>query len=601
MEAERLIREFIERIGDSAEGIIASGMGLQKKGQMYQCPSPHNHKNGDKNPSMGWVSDRYYFNCLGCGENIDIYKYYKNVLGYSFSEIMKENGIEYMDKKRDGFKDTLNRGKGPLTSEQVEFLRDERGLSMDTIKHFKLAAFGNDIAFPYIHNGVITGVKRRVLNPGSGPKNKSITGSKYMLFNSDNVDPSKPLIITEGEIDCMIAHQCGCPNVVSVGSGANSLSALYESVGPFLNKFEEIVIASDNDDAGSKMDKSFIDQFGDKVATVDKALFGSMNDLNDVYRQYGPERILKIISSGKRKFDGEWDLDLDPYKGLEFKGLKFIPTGLDGLGAAINDIGTGLVHLVTGRSNAGKSTYVNQLMTNAIDAGFKTYACLGEGDQQKVINKFYTSLIGHDKHKYILKKINKRWIKEPKPEILRALQEWHRGKLKMYVKAMSKYKTHDQLFDMLHYKIKTERHDLIILDNLMSLLTVGKADEKNETQGKFIEKCHQLAQSYNVAVIVVLHPNKTYEAGSSMEFEKISGSSDIYNKADVILNVIRVPDDNVELLSKGITARIQVAKNRDWSDLPMIDCAFDIETNTFIEIVEGIPTSQTVSGWMKYI
>lgn len=595
-----MIADLVQRVGTSAESIIAIGLNLEKKGKMYKCPSPHNHKNGDNNPSMGWVKDKYYFNCLGCGENIDIYSYYRRYLNYTFSEIMAENGIEDINKKVRSFKNEFNAGKKALTEDQIKYLKN-RGISEDTYRKFKIFNHDGCIAFPYFLNGTLTGVKKRLLNPKEGQqKLVSISGSKYHFFNCDNVDFNKPLLIVEGEFDCLIAYQAAYQNVVSVPCGANSVSTLFEQAGDFLNKFSEIILASDNDEYGKDMEDKFISEFNN-IALVNKDYYLGEKDINDLYLKHHPGQVSKLIESGKRKFDGEWNLEENPYQPLSSTGLKFIPTGIDSVDYAINDICTGTVTLVTGRSNAGKSTFVNQIMASAINNEFKTYGCLGEGDPNKIINKWYTSMIGYDREYYKSVEFNKRWIKEPKPEALKAIREWHKDKLRLYIKSMGKYKTTDQLFDMLHYKVKTEKYDLIILDNLMSLLYVSQSSEKNEEQGKFIERCHALAQSYNVAVIVVLHPNKTYEAGTDMAFEKISGSSDIYNKADVILNVIRVPETDTMALSRGVTAKIQIAKNRDYSDIKTIDCVFDLKTNTFMEFRDGEILNNVVTGWKKYL
>lgn len=596
-EALEMIDELVRKYGQSAEQIIATGLNLDKKGHNYRCPDVHSHKNGDKNPSMGWVKDKFYFNCLGCGENISIYTYYKNYLNYSFAEIMSDEGIEGIEEKRSGFKKSVDSGKKKLSAEQIEFI-NARGITAETIGRFKLVNWNGDIGIPYFKNGVLVGLKRRILKPQEGkPKNLNVAGSKPFFFNCDNVEYGESLIVVEGEWDCMILDQCGFKNVVSVGCGANALRTLFDQSEDFIKRFPEIILVSDNDKYGNEMDIAFIDEFEGKIATVNKSLYLECKDANEVFLKHGIEQIKDIVSSGKLKFDGEWDLDSNPYKELKTDGYKFIPTGIQSVDHAINDIQTKSVTLVTGRSNAGKSTFVNQIMGSAIDSGNKVYLVAGEGDPDKIINKFYMQLVGHDERFYDLKKFNIRWIKEPKRVVLKAIQDWHKGKLKMFVKSMSKYKTEDQLFDMLKYKLDTEHYDLVILDNLMSLLTISKSSEKNDLQAKFVERCHHLAKSTNSAIILVLHPNKTYSKGTEMDFEQIAGTSDISNKADVILNVIRVPDDDCNGV---ITSKIQIAKNRDWPELPTVDCNFDVDTNTYSEVQNGSILKTVNSGWQRY-
>lgn len=592
-DAKQMIAELVDKYGSDSESIIAQGLGLEKKGTGYKCPNVHSHKNNDKNPSMGWVKDQNYFHCMGCGETINIYTYFKNYLNYTFAEIMSGEGIEGLTEKRKQFLGNVEKEKSKLAANQIEYLAN-RQMYGKTIKFFKLVNSDGAIGIPYFKNGQLIGVKKRLL---SGKiKNLNITGSKPFLFNCDNVDFDKAVVITEGEIDAMSVWQSGYENVMSVGCGANAVKSLFEQSKDFLNKFESIILLTDNDEYGNNMDKAFLEEFQGKVATVDKNLYLGCKDANEIIVKHDMKQILKIIESGKVTFDGEWNIDTNPYEGLDPKDTKFIRTGINTIDYAINTIQSRTVTLITGRSNAGKSTFVNQIVANAIEQGFKTYLVAGEGEKNKIINKLYTSLIAYDNQYYDENLFGLRNVKEPKPQVLKAIQEWHKGKLKFYVKSLSKYKTEDELFKMLEYQIRIEKHDLVVLDNLMSLLTVSRSQDKNESQGQFIEKCHHLAKSTNCAVVVVLHPNKTYQKGQELEFEQISGTSDIPNKADAILSVIRLQEPE-----NGATSKIQVNKNRDWSELPTVPCVFDVNTCTYAEIKDGNAVRNKFIGWKKHL
>ena len=64
-------------------------------------------------------------------------------------------------------------------------------------------------------------------------------------------DPSKPLLITEGEIDRLAAIESGFKNAVSVPFGAENYHWIEENWG-WLEQFDEIIVWSDNDDAGKE-------------------------------------------------------------------------------------------------------------------------------------------------------------------------------------------------------------------------------------------------------------------------------------------------------------------------------------------------------------
>ena len=150
---------------------------------------------------------------------------------------------------------------------------------------------------------------------------------------------------------------------------------------------------------------------------------------------------------------------------------------------------------------------------------------------------------------------------------------------------------------MIEIEVKETHHTLIIIDNLMSILT-AKAAEKNEAQADFMQRCHDLADLYKIHIILVLHPNKEYRKGQDLEVEQISGSSDLYNKADNIISVIREYKD--EKVNAGINGRMELLKNRYYPDLIKCDTHFDSETGLLLEIKDDEPIAYEFN-WIKYI
>jgi len=597
------IEDIKRKYGQQAETIIASGLNLISKNKKYHCPNTFGHNHGDKNPSMSWDPNALQFHCFGCNSNLDLYGYYKEHLNYTHQEIIREllDKTDYkktsMQISRDTFTEETKKIT-PITDDCIAYI-NKRGINATTIKEFGLGSYRNEIAFPYVKHESVIGYKLRkpIKNPPK-PKMTSITGSKPYLFNSQNVAIGSELIICEGEFDCMIISQCGFKNVVSVGAGANSISALLEQAKDFLSKFEILIIVSDNDDSGTNMDKLFIDTFGDKAKLIDKKLYVH-NDVNEEYIFFKEKKIIQIIESARFKIEGRRDLDKTPYKGLSSKTGKYVPTGITTVDNAINDLAPGCVTLITGRSNGGKTTFTKQIMANAIDKNNKVYLISGEGDQEMLINELYQCVIGKDSSAYDAIKINKRYHKEPKKEVLTAIREWHKGKFTLFNKGESKLKTIDQLFKMVETEIKFNKFDLVVIDNLMSILST-QASEKLEAQADFAQRCHDLAKNYNTHIILVLHPNKTYKKGDDMDFEQISGSSDIANKADNIISVIREYEQ--EEIDQGINGKICVLKNRYYSDLPKCNIHFQKETGLLLEINEQTNKAESYNfTWKKYL
>lgn len=603
-------------IGQEAEQIIAKGLNLDKRGKKYRCPNGLAHKNGDKNPSMSWDPKSMSMHCFTCGFRMDIYDYLRKQEGLSHNEIMLRYGLSNFNRRKDDplmkkevkMKDEKDFKTNGLTRDQMDYLKN-RGLSEGFIGVFGLAdaTYPNtegNIAIPYRdRNDKKTGIKVRMIN-NSTPKYLAYPGSKFGFFNKQYVDEKERsrLIITEGEFDCMILCQLGYLNVVSVGCGANALKSLLQEEAGLVNEFASLIILADNDSAGNKMVKEFSNRFGMKVKVPDLKLYKDNKDITEVFINEGEMSLRKLVDSATIKVAGWRDLDTEPYKGLEWlaKG-RYIPTGIPSIDHALNDLGSGLVTIITGRANAGKSCYVNAITANAIDKGNKVLLMAGEGNTEMLINNFYKAVVGNAKQYFKLIPLNKRYFLEVKKEYLYAIKQWHKGKLSMFNKGESKLKTIDEFFEFLKGCVKEKQPNLVIIDNLMSWLSVEKASEKLERQADFMQRCCDLAKSENIHLILVVHPNKTLLRQQDIEFEHISGSADLYNKADNVIGITRYyDDDKIEDLGNGA---IMVLKNRLFPDIVKIFIRYNRATG-MLEEIDKSNRMQTVSysfNWKRFL
>jgi len=589
------IRQIKSIIGAQAKDIIAQGIPIEKKGAKYKCPNAAAHKNGDMHPSMSWDDKALQFYCFACGEKIDIYSYYRQYENLSHAQILQKVN---MNKYYNQSKSNLIYELKPLGAAEIEYLKN-RGLGEDSIKFFKLGSENGNICIPYFNfKQELTGVKIKNLKSDS-PKYYSVPGSKFGFFNKQNIKNYEKLIICEGEFDCMTLHEAGYENVVSVGTGANSLAQILDAEKEFLSRFKYLIVLADNDEAGCGMSETFIKKFAYKVKLPDKSLYCDCKDINEVYLKYDREQTDKIVNSADIKIEGLRNLDTRPYEGITAPKGNYIPLGLPTIDNALNDLAPGLVTIIAGRSNSGKSTLVNNIIANAIDKENKVFLISGEGILEIIINRIYQAAIGRNDLFYDYKKINKRYFKEPKAEVLNALKQWHKGKLKIFNKGESTLKTTEELFEIINIEAKISRPDLIVIDNLMSVLSVEKANEKLEKQADFMQRCCDIAKTEKLHIILVCHPNKTLTKNSDMEFEMISGTLDLANKADNIIAVKRNYDASG---TEGISGQIEVLKNRYFSELPKIDTYYDSQTGLLLEIEKETGNKIAYAfKWQQYL
>lgn len=268
------------------------------------------------------------------------------------------------------------------------------------------------------------------------------------------------------------------------------------------------------------------------------------------------------------------------YKGINEKDYKFIPIGFTKLSDSINDLMSGNVMVVTGRPAEGKSTFVHTVLLNAIDKGHKVLLIDGEHPQEILLNNLFRQVIGDEQGMFTKAKFNKLDIYKAKPHIQDMLDEWIKD-LHICSKYENDLSNFDEVFKMFEKYVIDYKIDFIIADNLMSLIDSTQS-EMNANQSKFMKKCSSLAKATNIPIIICAHPNGTAAKGKKMDYYQISGTSDIANLAEVVVQIIKEPTNNDGvLIADGM---IGILKNRYGESSDDILLAFDKETHSLCEM-----------------
>ena len=77
--------------------------------------------------------------------------------------------------------------------------------------------------------------------------------------------------------------------------------------------------------------------------------------------------------------------------------------------------------------------------------------------------------------------------------------------------------------------VKEKKLDLLILDNLMAFNIKSLSDNKFDAQSEFILTLHRMAEEYNIHIIFVAHPRKSF---GFLRLDDVSGSADLANAVD---------------------------------------------------------------------
>jgi twinkle protein len=175
------------------------------------------------------------------------------------------------------------RGISAQTADKMKLFASEKYFS-------KLGKNADAIGFPYYRNGALVAAKYR-----SFPE-KDFTqdsGGAHDFFGIDLVQKGQPIIIVEGEIDCLTLMELGIQNVVSVPSGAPikvadgkvlpSEDKRFSYVWNARDVFDAapyVILATDQDTAGQALAEELARRIGKekcRLAKFDK------KDLNEVH------------------------------------------------------------------------------------------------------------------------------------------------------------------------------------------------------------------------------------------------------------------------------------------------------------------------------
>lgn len=177
-----------------------------------------------------------------------------------------------------------------LSKKGLDFFKS-RGISINTLKRFKVTADEKSINFNFHKGGKLINIKKRY----PSKKFSLEPGAEITFYNYDDIN-SELLVITEGEIDALSIYEA-MPNVpvVSLPNGANSLKFLDDCISE-LEDIDEIVIATDGDDQGKKAKDNLLVRFGTHRTSYVEYPKGC-KDFNEVLLNQGAEGVKKCFDS----------------------------------------------------------------------------------------------------------------------------------------------------------------------------------------------------------------------------------------------------------------------------------------------------------------
>lgn len=566
--------------GDLIKNKIVSDLGLEFKNNKCKC-----FMHGEKNPSMAFDNKNNRFKCFSCGGTYDIFDHYQKSKGLDFigatKEIVSDFNlmVDLFIKGQD--KKPL---KPPTTHESdmskvVEYV-NTRKISKSTIEYVGLKSENGNIVFEY-RNQYGTHISNKYR-----PAKKLSKGDLKMwfekdtnantLFNMDKVNIDKPLVICEGEFDCLSMIEAGVLNSVSVPTGCHSTEWI-EVNWDFIKQFDEVVICFDNDKAGIKGAREISSRLEND--TIKIANIENYNDVNEVLFKLGKDEIIKIIRSAE-ELDIEGIVTLDQISDFDIYEAEKVKTGFKAIDEAIVGMVMGSLNVFTGFNGSGKSTMLNQILIGeAMAQGFKCFLFSGELTKENVRYWLMQTIANEEHYSEFTSKEGVIYNKVSNSG-KSLIEKYSKDKVFIY---NDDYDV-ETVISKMEKMAKKKGVKVFVIDNLMTLECDKYVDELQQ-QKYIIKSLKNFAKKFNVIVHLVAHPKKQQRGQIGILKDDIAGTGNITNLADYVTSVIRVEEEVKEkIVADGAIsydAEFHVLKNRHTGKLPKVALKFDSERKRF--------------------
>ncbi len=434
-------------------------------------------------------------------------------------------------------------------------LLEARGLDLELIERLGVSSSGrlgaDTIAIPYLRGGQHVGTKYRTI---AGEKRfAQDPGSAQILYNQDCLSDAtlegQPIIITEGEVDCWTALQCGFARSVSVPAGAPSTevgdraNAKYNFIDdmPAIADDATIILAVDGDAPGSALRADLALRLGARRCKWVRYPQGC-KDLNDALQRYGQRGVVETLSRAQWLVGNVYRMrDIPPVP-------EAVPhdSGFPGLHEHYN-LRVGDLAIVTGIPSHGKSSFVGDLACR-MALRHKWPVCFAAFEQNPTLD-----------HRRMLRT----WFGgglavSLDAETLERADDWIDEHFSFVVPHDDSYPTLAWVMERFAASALRYGTRLFVLDPWNEL----EHDHPNgvslpEYVGTALRDFKAFARKYEAHVIIVAHPAKLRREQDGKypipSLYDISDSSHWYNKADVGIVVHRKNDDET---------LIRVAKSR---------------------------------------
>ena len=416
------------------------------------------------------------------------------------------------------------------------------------------------------------GAKCRALDPTSSTR--YMMQGKPGLFRPYGIDPSKPLVITAGEIDALSWAVAGHRNTVAGTTGESSWSDEWTAL---LADCDDLVVVYDNDDPGRAGAKAMADRLGHHRVRIGH-IPDPHKDSNDALKAGVLDPALIIDAAKHVPHEGVTTLQEagDLYlRQFDNPGSMIgAPTGWADLDHLLGGWRDGEVTLVTGDTGCGKTTLASQAALIQSKAGRGVLMCPFELGAVRQVGK---------------------WVRQ---ELRCAPTDVERGRLvdslatlvglPLWMYSARGELNVETVRQTLLYSIHRLGTRFIVLDHLHFVAGEGQG-ERSRLDG-LMRVCAEVAVDTGAHILALAHPSKmSRDQGDNgiVQANDLKGSSGLKQLADNVLSVWRPRNDDrsdvVDGAGYGSTVVYVMKCRSEYGREGAVSLRYDIEAASLVD------------------
>jgi twinkle protein len=306
-----------------------------------------------------------------------------------------------------------------------------------------------------------------------------------------------------------------------------------------------------------------------RVMAVRREDYLGEKDANDILTAFGADAVRKCVENAQDPDTG-YVKELADVEDVDLNLLPKVKTGYYEIDSALGGgICFGQVCLLTGKRGGGKSTFMSNIVANALEQNVGCFAYSGELADYHFKRWLNSQLAGNE---YMIGRKNEfgDTVYTIDPAISKKISEWYRGRAFIYDNSFVDGEEETKALVEIVKDVASRRNvKLICIDNLMTAMeTVNEQSNLYLAQSNFVGDLKKIAVRYDVAVILIAHPRKSgKEERGSFDNDDVSGSSDITNKVDIVMNYGRAKegaehDCELEISKNRLAGTLKIGSNK---------------------------------------